>query len=138
MSYFVLKQYNIEIVSTDCGATSNENCTYLTTSTTVTSGLCSYTICKCSTDVCRIRFDFMVNSFCPIFRPHFTYYQFSQTFTIAGPELGTTTATGTAAMTTQGPGIGDCLTDTFTIASPGNVGSPVICGVNSMQHSMPC
>ncbi len=31
--------------------------------------------------------------------------------------------------------IGDCTTDSFAFTSPGNVGSPVICGFNSGQHS---
>jgi hypothetical protein len=34
-----------------------------------------------------------------------------------------------------GSQIGDCLTDTFTLTSPGNRGSPVICGFNTGQHS---
>ena len=38
-------------------------------------------------------------------------------------------------MLNQGSQIGDCLTDTFTLTSPGNRGSPVICGFNSGQHS---
>ena len=36
----------------------------------------------------------------------------------------------------SGDAIGDCLTDTFTINAPGNIGSPVICGTNSGYHSM--
>ena len=31
--------------------------------------------------------------------------------------------------------IGACQTDTMSISSPGFVGSPVICGTNSGQHS---
>jgi hypothetical protein len=34
-----------------------------------------------------------------------------------------------------GDGIGDCMTDQFSISSPGNVGTPVICGTNTGQHS---
>ncbi len=30
--------------------------------------------------------------------------------------------------------IGDCTMDTFSLTSPGNVGSPVICGFNTGQH----
>ncbi len=30
--------------------------------------------------------------------------------------------------------IGDCTTDTFSLTSPGNVGSPIICGFNTGQH----
>ncbi len=31
--------------------------------------------------------------------------------------------------------IGDCVTDTFSLNNPGGVGSPVICGYNTGQHS---
>ena len=34
-----------------------------------------------------------------------------------------------------GSDVGDCATDTFSITSPGGVGSPVICGYNTGQHS---
>merc|ERR1719411_311562 len=42
-----------------CGSSASENQTYLiqTAVTTLTSP-CTYTICKCSTNICRIRFDF--------------------------------------------------------------------------------
>eukprot|EP00095_Tigriopus_kingsejongensis_P001496 maker-scaffold124_size330879-snap-gene-2.10 protein:Tk01496 transcript:maker-scaffold124_size330879-snap-gene-2.10-mRNA-1 annotation:"AGAP009769-PA" len=47
-------------LSLACGSTSSENCTYLTqTSTTAnTISPCTYTICPCDSNVCRIRFDF--------------------------------------------------------------------------------
>jgi hypothetical protein len=31
--------------------------------------------------------------------------------------------------------VGDCLVDSFTLTSPGNQASPVICGFNTGQHS---
>ena len=34
-----------------------------------------------------------------------------------------------------GSSIGDCVTDTFTLSAPSNRGSPVICGLNTGQHS---
>ena len=34
-----------------------------------------------------------------------------------------------------GGGIGDCVTDSFVFSAPGNRGSPVICGINTGQHS---
>ena len=42
---------------------SSDNCTYITmaATTTVTPSPCEYKICKCSTDVCRIKFDFQVS-----------------------------------------------------------------------------
>ena len=30
--------------------------------------------------------------------------------------------------------IGDCVTDQFSITSPGTIGSPTICGYNTGQH----
>ena len=31
--------------------------------------------------------------------------------------------------------MGQCLTDTFTVTSPGSATPPVICGLNDGQHS---
>ena len=56
-----------------------------------------------------------------------------QTFDITGPVTGTVTQG--AASEINGGAIGDCATDSFTLTSPGNVGSPVICGFNTGQHS---
>jgi len=55
-----------------------------------------------------------------------------KTFDIAGPFEGTT---ATPAATAVGDSIGDCLTDQFSVSSPGNRGSPIICGFNTGQHS---
>jgi len=41
---------------------------------------------------------------------------------------------GTAAVMV-GAAIGDCLVDQFSVSSPGNRGSPIICGFNTGQHS---
>ena len=50
------------LVSLACGAMSSENCTYLVQSsvTTTDPNPCTYTICKCSPNVCRMRLDFTV------------------------------------------------------------------------------
>merc|ERR1719362_1489130 len=47
------------IFALSCGGSASENQTYLVQSsvTTLTSP-CSYTVCKCSTNICRIRYDF--------------------------------------------------------------------------------
>ncbi|XP_059088779.1 uncharacterized protein LOC131884900 [Tigriopus californicus] len=73
-----------------------------------------FTICKASSDICRIRLDFT-------------------TFSIAGPSVGTTSIT---APIPDGNGgiLGDCLTDSFSLTSPGSQASPVICGFNTGQH----
>jgi hypothetical protein len=34
-----------------------------------------------------------------------------------------------------GNSIGDCVVDSFSVSSPGNVATPVICGFNTKQHS---
>jgi len=51
-------------------------------------------------------------------------------FTINGPAVGT----ANSDVSTNGGAIGDCVSDSFYVASPGNRGSPVICGVNTGQH----
>ena len=35
----------------------------------------------------------------------------------------------------DGGAVGTCSKDTFSIVSPGNLGSPIICGFNTGQHS---
>lgn len=40
-----------------------------------------------------------------------------------------------ASILISGTSIGDCLTDSFSVTSPGNSGSPVICGTNTGAHS---
>ena len=65
---------------------------------------------------------------------HFFYYVFQfQTFSIYPQKEGT--AAASARPTTDFGSIGHCENDGFSIASPGNAGSPVICGYNSNQHS---
>ena len=110
------------LVNLGCGSITSQNNTYLSSSNIeTTTNSCTYTICKCDPNVCRIKFDF-------------------QMFDIAAPVEGTavTTADGNGAFIadqTNGDAIGDCVTDSFSITSPGNVGTPVICGFNSGQHS---
>ncbi|XP_059087673.1 uncharacterized protein LOC131884050 [Tigriopus californicus] len=99
------------VFNLNCGSTFSENCTYLTQpSTSTVSSSCVYNICKCSSDICRIRFDMT-------------------TFSIGGPVVGTTETVASNA-----GAIGDCTTDQFSVTAPGGVGSPVICGFNSGQH----
>ena len=48
-------------VALDCGEMTRDNCTYLSMpNSDTTTSPCQYTVCKCSDDICRIRFDFMV------------------------------------------------------------------------------
>ncbi|XP_059089773.1 uncharacterized protein LOC131885674 isoform X2 [Tigriopus californicus] len=101
------------IFTLSCGGSTSENCTYLVeaSSSNPTSDPCTFTICKCSSNICRIRLDFT-------------------TFSIAGPVVGTTDG----IITANGGAIGDCTTDSFSVTSPGNYGSPLICGFNTGQH----
>ena len=50
-------------VSLACGGSASENSTYIVqASATAVSSPCTYTICPCSTNICRIRFDLTVKS----------------------------------------------------------------------------
>lgn len=102
------------LVSLACGGSSSDNNTYIVqaSATTVTSP-CKHTICPASTNICRIRYDFT-------------------TFVTAGPQTGTgMLAVGTAVTDTV---VGSCFDDAFSVSSPGNEGSPIICGTNSGYH----
>merc|ERR1712083_865593 len=100
-----------------CGDSSSQNQTYLVqSSVTSLTSPCTYSICKCSTNICRIRFDFT-------------------TFVLATAVAGTTvSAANTAAGSQIGNALGDCLTDQFSITSHGTFGTPVICGSNGGYH----
>ena len=50
-------------VSLACGGSASQNQSYLVqTSVTTLTSPCSYTICPCSSNICRIRFDFTVRN----------------------------------------------------------------------------
>ena len=49
------------LVSLSCGGSASENCTYLVqSSVTSLTSPCTYKICPCNTNICRMRFDFQV------------------------------------------------------------------------------
>merc|ERR1711997_394516 len=107
------------VFALSCGGSASENQTYLIQSsvTTLTSP-CKYTICPSSTDICRIRFDFT-------------------TMVLAGAVAGSITAAATAvgaAGTLNGPNVGDCTDDQFSISGGLGRGSPTICGTNTGYH----
>jgi len=107
------------IVTLSCGKTSSENNTYLVQSATTTAPAtpCNYQICPCSTDICRIRYDFTSNTLAvPAGRPQ------------------TDTDPTAAADFVKSLQQGNCMTDQMSITSPGAIGSPIICGTNSGQH----
>jgi len=90
----------------------NQSYIVQSSSTSLGTGSRQYTICPCSSDVCRIKFDFT-------------------TFNLAAPY---TSAAGTGVGAQIAVAVGDCQIDTFSITSPGYAGSPIICGTNANQH----
>merc|ERR1712038_1756904 len=101
-----------------CGGSASENQTYLIqSSVTSLTSPCTYTICPCSTNICRIRYDF-------------------ESFVLASQSAGKAIH-GAVTITTRIEAIGDCTTDQFSIsggATGGTGGSPVICGTNTGYH----
>merc|ERR1711992_98296 len=100
-----------------CGGSSSENSTYIVqSSVTSLTSPCTYTVCPCSSNICRIRFDFT-------------------TFVLATAVLGTTSAGAVpAAGSLNGAAIGDCTTDSMYISGALGGGTPVICGTNTGYH----
>ena len=83
--------------SLGCGAMTRENCTYL--STDVSSSSCVYTICKCNPEVTFLRLDF-------------TEFDIAQPFTCGS------SSTPVQCGISDGPLIGDCIYDSFTVTTP--------------------
>jgi len=108
--------------SAGCGNTYSENCTYFDSSS-ATAGSCQATVCRCHDNICQMRLDFNT----------FTISGPSTSSTVVGKQLNgvidSTGATGVDVSTRS-----QCLTDTFTVASPGTTNPPVICGDNSGEH----
>merc|ERR1739848_980830 len=107
------------IFALSCGGSASENQTYLVQSSVTTlTNPCSYTICPCGANICRIRFDFT-------------------TFVLAGAVAGSltiATAAIGAAATLNGPLVGDCIDDQFSVSGALGAGSPTICGTNTGYH----
>ena len=87
---------------------------YILTYLTI-SNITRYTICRCNPLISQLRLDF-------------------STFDIAPPFTCGSSSTSVACTTRDGPLIGDCIYDTFTVTAPGSVAPPVICGYNTGQH----
>ena len=51
------------LVTLSCGGTSSDNNTYIVQASTTTAPAspCTYKVCPCSSDICRIRYDFTTN-----------------------------------------------------------------------------
>lgn len=100
------------------GESSSVNNTYISMDSDQSSGSVTYTICPCSDDICRIKFDFL-------------------DFTLAGPYsgIGTVTDTGEENLVINNlQNVGTCYVDQFQIISPSGRSSPLICGENDNQH----
>jgi len=108
------------IVLEESGSTSlNQSYMVQTSTTTPTTGTRQYTICPCSTDVCRIRFDFTQFMIAPPYIPT--------------PDAGAVLSDGSKSMAEEAFATGDCTIDSFSISGPSG-GTPVICGTNDGQH----
>merc|ERR1739844_583562 len=109
----------IVILTTSGSSSVNNTYIYKASGTTYSSGDHKYTICPCSDNICRIRFEFI-------------------SFTISSPNTGFGTIYAASTIGTYPVGnsanIGDCVTDTFFINSPYGRSTPTICGVNTGQH----
>ncbi len=80
-----------------CGGMTNENCTFIVqAASTAIDNPCTYTICPCGSNICRIRLDFNVSVPVQPSRNFLKYKHcnFFQTFSIAGPQTGQTLTVG--------------------------------------------
>merc|ERR1711971_1164243 len=109
------------IFSINCGGTSGQNLTMFM-SNNVEAGACSAEICKVNSDIVQLRLDFT-------------------SFVLSNPAAGVATSMGllNGQQHLAGAGVfytinGQCNEDSFTVSSPGSVGSPEICGVNTGDH----
>jgi len=110
------------IFSINCGGKSSQNLTMFM-SNNVETGACSAEICKVNSDIVQLRLDFT-------------------SFVLSNPAAGLATSFGLLNGTpipaiAGGVGYtinGQCNEDSFTVSSPGSVGSPEICGVNTGDH----
>ena len=95
-----------------CGGVTSANNSYAVMSSYSVSAdadPCTYTFCKTTSDVCKLRIDF-------------------DTMVLTNPY---TTSTYTQTLSVN---IGDCMTDSLTISNPGGPIPPTICGYNTGQH----
>jgi len=110
------------IFSINCGGTSSQNLTMFM-SNNVAAGACGAQICKTTSDIVQLRLDFT-------------------SFVISNPAAGVGESFALlngvpdpSAVSTLLYNIdGQCNTDSFKVSSPGSVGSPEICGVNTGEH----
>jgi len=108
------------VFSIRCGGSSSENNTYFQSTGTET-GSCNVNICPLA-GVCQLRLDF-------------SKFDISQPSAETSATLAVKSLNG--AINPDGLDVtdmGQCLTDTFAVTSPGSATPPVICGSNDGQH----
>jgi len=107
------------VFATACGSTISENNTYHTISTfsSTTTNPCTYKICPCSTNICKLRLDLVA-------------------LDIAGPFTGgpytATSFTASNPYHDQSWSAGRCIYDSFTITGTTDINT--LCGFNTGQH----
>ncbi|TRY67506.1 hypothetical protein TCAL_11774 [Tigriopus californicus] len=108
------------IFSKTCGQQSSENCTYFESGRNL-AGSCELKVCKADSNICQLRLDF-------------------DSFVISGPSTSATSYAKTVAGSVSAGATNEiatktqCLTDLFSVTSPGNPAPPSICGSNSGEH----
>jgi len=107
-------------VTLTTGGSTSVNNSYIEVgaSTNIEVGSNLYTICPCSDDICRIKFDF-------------------ESFDIQGPTSQFYTGGSVPSLVraaNYNNQVGQCMIDTFQIISPSGRSSPLICGDNDNQH----
>lgn len=103
------------IVKLKTSGTSSQNNTYIYADNTIATGAYTYTICPCSTDICRVKFDFVA-------------------FQLSSPNSGFGFEVNAEEAALLATDVGKCVFDTFQISSPSGRSSPQICGNNANQH----
>ena len=104
------------VFSIACGGSTSANNSYAlinSYSTSSDADPCTYTFCKTSSDVCKLRIDYDVM--------------------VLSPPEGVTLPAAAASIT-DGANFGHCETDSLTISNPGGNIPPTICGYNTGQH----
>jgi len=107
------------IFSIGCGQLTSENITYILGGDDFmdSDATCKYSVCKCSSDVCRVKLEFNTHSLGP---------------PVLG--IGYKIADAAKAKMQKNPNaIGDCTGDSFVVSGTNN-NVPIICGENSGQH----
>ena len=131
------------VVTTGCGSSSSENCTYFEVSG-ANDGPCVGKICKCSSNICQVRFSKYI-AIVILFGYLINFFQIRldlTTFAITGPStLTDTVGKMIGGQVTDGVTTGklfnyagNCFTDSFTVS--GAVGVPPLCGTLSGEHGM--